>query len=574
MAFLCANSSGRIYTRAISCWRPSLSLQPPFHLTAPSSARCTRTTMLASEDQKDDKPQLKTTDASTIFEYTPATRRREDLLAYAYFLYETWGSSVWAIFSSWTDPSVILVSFTFSFVTSFLLLIVLLASIAIKTPTLRDLIDRVCENDDGLTVVNSAYPQIFSWMPESVRKAAYDTMNKPQFESPSRMCRRVFDLDIAKVLLVISALMYERQKPRWSGVMLRRAGTARGRGNVKVSDWYIGKIAKKLGLNYRAITEMNSGSTICGAFYSTSGSDNFIILAFKGTQPDEFGEWATDFSCNWAMGSEYLRGYGSVHRGFYQAMFPERVSASGRTPYEVIRGALKDIATEMRNGTQGSQAQDPVNVFVTGHSLGTASATMFYARALQRPEDLGADINLRDAYLFATPITASPQSRAAFNNDMQRDPDRPRNMWRITNKRDAVATGLPDLGDLALHSQNVSERSQANFCHLGQEIKMRDYYNLSVTGPGTLVPKGTAVQIVSNVKQSNKDGFPTGVVNPIELPPLLKMAENIPMIGRFVQHAPAGYLHLLSHMRPTDADETLPWYGAADAIKEIVKVES
>ncbi len=47
----------------------------------------------------------------------------------------------------------------------------------------------------------------------------------------------------------------------------------------------------------------------------------------------------------------------------------------------------------------------------TGHSLGTALATLCYAKALMCPEDLGPNAVLRDAYLYATPITTDVASR-------------------------------------------------------------------------------------------------------------------------------------------------------------------
>lgn len=50
-----------------------------------------------------------------------------------------------------------------------------------------------------------------------------------------------------------------------------------------------------------------------------------------------------------------------------------------------------------------TEAQEPVPLWVTGHSLGSALATLIYARFLQSPDDLGPDIVLRDCYSYGTP---------------------------------------------------------------------------------------------------------------------------------------------------------------------------
>ncbi|PWN93835.1 hypothetical protein FA10DRAFT_291049 [Acaromyces ingoldii] len=479
------------------------------------------------------------------------------------FLFRTWGDAFMSVPHSWTDPTVIWTTFLYARTTTVILFFVLVLDVAIKLPRGRRLYEKLTENKLGLTLVNSCYPEIFTHLQEEVSNAAFTTMSKRRAENKSTTYDRNFDLDVAKLLLVISALMYERQRP---------FPVNSDDPNAIICDHFVADIAQKYGLKYEPVTNVGSNSSaICGAFFSLN--HNFIILAFKGTQPDDFNEWATDFSCDWAVAPEFLRGYSRVHRGFYEALFPSRLEKD-KLPYDVIRLTLVEIAQRIRFGrpqtpptsdggdspasNRGLTEVHPINVFVTGHSLGTATASMFYARAIQRPGDLGPPglIELNDAYLFATPITVDVTSHAVFNGDMHPNSDEPpRTLWRITNKRDIVATGLPCFGEREIFSSASAPNSRLNFCHLGQEIQMRDAPELSEQGPGTQLRGGSRVRIVSSLAsqplginfKDYKGGW--GV--------FLRYGEYIPFFGRMAQHCPVFYLRSLSHMRITWENESL-----------------
>lgn len=95
-----------------------------------------------------------------------------------------------------------------------------------------------------------------------------------------------------------------------------------------------------------------------------------------------------------------------------------------------------------------------INVWVTGHSLGCATASLVYARFLAREHEIGAHSDLRDAYIFAAPIVSDRESvegdhaqhltchahltsvRTVFNSKMFTNPDRPKTMWRVTSNGD------------------------------------------------------------------------------------------------------------------------------------------
>ena len=81
-------------------------------------------------------------------------------------------------------------------------------------------------------------------------------------------------------------------------------------GELNREDATIESIAKeKLHLHYRTISEMNSpGGPMCGLFFDPNNS--FIILAFKGTTPTDFLEWATDFTFQLQEAGKWIRGFG------------------------------------------------------------------------------------------------------------------------------------------------------------------------------------------------------------------------------------------------------------------------
>lgn len=111
-----------------------------------------------------------------------------------------------------------------------------------------------------------------------------------------------------------------------------------------------------------------------------------IIIAFKGTSADEFSEWLLDFDYSYKRG-EQIPGFHFVHRGFYDQLFQPR--KDGSTAYETIMNAIQRISDLIRAG----DASKPVNIWVTGHSLGAAMACLFYAKMqTEDPSRIGATL--------------------------------------------------------------------------------------------------------------------------------------------------------------------------------------
>ena len=178
---------------------------------------------------------------------------------------------------------------------------------------------------------------------------------------------RIFDLDVAKILFQCSAIMYEHtsgplqgalettrvalqqalpsQKPTVDssvsqpGEVLQTAVGSTTAKQISASlhqnnneENKMARFAENLGIKYATVSELNSQtSAICGCFWDPQS--NYIIVAFKGTEPTEFVEWAGDFSYEPIGAGDYIRGFGRVHGGFMERIFPQRIEPGARMPY-------------------------------------------------------------------------------------------------------------------------------------------------------------------------------------------------------------------------------------------------
>ncbi|KAJ9478904.1 Lipase_3 domain-containing protein [Pseudozyma hubeiensis] len=457
------------------------------------------------------------------------------------------------------DPIGFWTALVFASVATVVLFGTLIFSAIWRLPFVQDRWQAISARTD-VGLGNFAYPLIFEFVADpqnkQIRDAAFTVMSNPcgAYAKPSTAEERNFDLEVSKILMMISALVYERNVGAYHKAarsaqrakklkkqvtcgrdVLTEAGREVGN-HLGRADSKIRRVANEWGLNYASISELATNtSPLCGAFWHPD--HNFIILAFKGTDPVEFKEWAIDFTFDYTDGRAWLPGFSKVHAGFYDQLFPQDLNhATGAFPYTEIRTAINQIATEIR----ATSYCDHVNLFVTGHSLGAGLASLFYARAIASPKDFGQteegfdQIRVRDAYCFGTPIVGDPDCISAFNQAChERDLDHPQMLWRVTSRRDAVATLLPDAGDN--HTlRHISPLSQLHFAHIGQEVQLSNNINKVYTGPGTLLPTQTPVYIVSHL---DRDGEGPEV----SLPPVFKLLEYVPLVRRLVAHIPSSY---------------------------------
>lgn len=153
-------------------------------------------------------------------------------------------------------------------------------------------------------------------------------------------------------------------------------------------------------------------------------TSNIIIIAFRGTQPKVLTDFATDgmlIKTRFAKSQDPIVDYGNVHAGFKWAL-------------DSLWPQIQSRLLENKN----SNAQ----VFLTGHSLGAALATLAAARILtghtfDNP-DMSTSVRkrLRGLYTYGSPrvgdnqfVNATLVARAAVNGTV---------IARFRNRNDAV----------------------------------------------------------------------------------------------------------------------------------------
>jgi hypothetical protein len=127
--------------------------------------------------------------------------------------------------------------------------------------------------------------------------------------------------------------------------------------------------------------------------------------------------------------------FGCVHEGFYESLF----STTGfgdqdvRDPYGAILAAVQTKAAQIQDqlGTT-----EPVQLWITGHSLGAALSSLLFARWLKCPQDLSRRLVLRDAYIIGTPAVGDSDFASTFSSHTNQPVTRSSTMFRIINKSD------------------------------------------------------------------------------------------------------------------------------------------
>ncbi|CAG8510910.1 1022_t:CDS:2 [Acaulospora morrowiae] len=247
--------------------------------------------------------------------------------------------------------------------------------------------------------------------------------------------------------------------------------------------------AKHFGLKFMSLTECNSvGGPYAGIFWSED--HNFIILSFKGTDALSLTQWLTNFSLHRMDARPYL--FGEVHEGFYTSIFPDNTddSVKFKNQYPAVRltEAIKTKAAEINGRTQ-----EPVNLWISGHSLGAALASLMHVRIFASPDSVGENVNLRGTYLFACPYVGDNDFAAHYKFLENQPKNATKNLWRIINDSDVVPRLAPGFHSSTL-SHYLTKIDLFNFIGIGDEVKFfqdggepTSKRNLYIPKPETLI---------------------------------------------------------------------------------------
>jgi len=124
---------------------------------------------------------------------------------------------------------------------------------------------------------------------------------------------------------------------------------------------------------------------VSGTQLLVAANDELILVCFRGTEPDQLDDWITDSRVEMVPGPMG----GRVHAGFYNA--------------------LSHVWQQVTNQVAELTAARTRPLWVTGHSLGAALATLATARWL----DAGRKV--QGLYTFGQPRTGDEQFARHFN---------------------------------------------------------------------------------------------------------------------------------------------------------------
>lgn len=154
---------------------------------------------------------------------------------------------------------------------------------------------------------------------------------------------------------------------------------------------------------------------------------DILLIAFRGTQPGNLKDWLTNARFELAAGP-IKNTMNKVHRGFQEAL---------NSAWPRLEDAISDLWTS-------NQA-----IWVTGHSLGAALATLTAARLSLGDGVRNQQLDVQGLYTFGQPRTGNRSFAMAFDQRFKR------RSFRLVNNSDIV-TEVPAMG-LLLRYWHIDE---------------------------------------------------------------------------------------------------------------------
>jgi hypothetical protein len=359
------------------------------------------------------------------------------------------------------------------------------------------LVERISRDyGNGLSLINWGSPQLLlsseiQGLVQATLPAFGKQANATQMKGDADHRHRTFDVSIAETMTVLSSLVYERRDEKITKAYETLANFKNTENpkqtyeQIEVemkklvweSEKTIRKIASTYGLQFSGVTELKSlGGPFCGLYWPTLREDNlhhqqqepFIIVSFKGTTPTNYSEFLVDATFQRADARAYL--FGSTHQGFYESLFPASVDSGtdSRDPYNAIQSAIQEKAIQLQ---KSFKTKKPVQVWVSGHSLGASLAVLLFARWLKCPEDIEPSCELRDAYLLGTPAVGDNDFASLFASYSNTPLSRSSTLWRIINKSDIVCRVPPGYDSVTV-GHYVPTTDFFNYSHVGHAVQI------------------------------------------------------------------------------------------------------
>ena len=156
-----------------------------------------------------------------------------------------------------------------------------------------------------------------------------------------------------------------------------------------------------------------------------------IVLAFRGTQVDNFWSSVLDFAVD--------------------AQFLPLPDAHGHLVHAGFNAALAEVWTPVAAHLKSEQAKRPRPLWITGHSLGAALATLAANRCCD-----DATAGLKGAYTFGSPRVGDPRFGAAHSGAGVPVPQ------RLGHRpASAARSGVPAPGSSAVHRRRRPSSSRS-----------------------------------------------------------------------------------------------------------------
>ena len=196
----------------------------------------------------------------------------------------------------------------------------------------------------------------------------------------------------------------------------------------------VATVMDRLGLvrnRCRMISEYVDALFLTSTAYLIQSQDGRVaILCYRGTPPTSVITWMTDLQVQ-PVTIPVFGGAARVHAGFYRNVRSTRFKIT-----ELLREALAGRSV-LAEGTESDIAPTRAleALYVTGHSLGGASATLLAASLVTAPDTYGDIIKrLRAVYTYGAPMIGNP----AFADTCDANPFLGQNVVRYVYAHDLV----------------------------------------------------------------------------------------------------------------------------------------